>query len=151
VHALDHRQPVETRPLRVHVDEFLWAPRVTAYLIAIPAALSMLLSMLGVYGLAAYSVAQRRYELGIRAALGASPRALVALVMREALWIAGIGGSVGLGLALFVVIALGRAEVQGLSPVSAIALGIALVLVVLFASYGPARRAARASPSLAMR
>ena len=151
VRALDRSQPVETRPLQVHVDEFLWAPRTTARLIAIPAVIAMLLSVLGVYGLAAYSVAQRRTELGIRAALGAPPRALVALVMREALWIAGVGGSVGLGMALLVVIALGRAEVQGLSPVSAIALGLALVTVVLLASYGPAQRAARASPSLAMR
>jgi ABC-type lipoprotein release transport system permease subunit len=151
VHALDRRQPVETRPLQVHVDEFLWAPRTTAYLIAIPAALAMLLSVIGVYGLAAYSVAQRRTELGIRAALGAPPRALVALVMREALWIAGVGGTVGLGVALAVVIAMGRAKIEGLSPVAAIAFGLILILVVLFASYGPAQRAARASPSLAMR
>jgi ABC-type antimicrobial peptide transport system permease subunit len=58
---------------------------------------------------------------------------------------------VGLGIAVFVVIALRRAEVDGLSPVSTIALGIALISVVLLASYGPARRAARASPSLALR
>jgi predicted permease len=151
VHALDRRQPVEIHPLLVQVDEFFWAPRMTAYLIAIPALLAMLLSVLGVYGLASYSVAQRRAELGIRAALGAPPRALVALVMREALWIAGIGGSVGLGAALAVVIALGRAKVEGLSPAAAIAFGFVLVMVVLLASYGPAQRAARASPSLAMR
>jgi putative ABC transport system permease protein len=151
VHALDRRQPVETRPLQVHIEEFLWSPRTTVRLIAIPAVLAMLLAVLGVYGVSAYSVTQRRFELGIRAALGASPKALVALVMREALWIAGIGGTVGLCLALLVVTAFRRVEVQGLSPTSAIALGIILVAVVLLASYGPAKRAARASPSLAMR
>jgi putative ABC transport system permease protein len=151
VHALDRRQPVETRPLQVHVEEFLWAPRTTVRLIAIPAVLAILLAVLGVYGVAAYSVTQRRCELGIRAALGATPRALVAVVMREALWIAAIGGTAGLCLALVIVTALDRAEVQGLSPGWAVILGTALVGVVLFASYGPARRAARASPMLAMR
>jgi putative ABC transport system permease protein len=151
VYALDRSQPIETRPLQVHVDEFMWAPRTTVRLIAIPAVLAMLLSVLGVYGVAAYSVTQRRFELGIRAALGAPPRALVAVVMREALFIAGIGGTVGLCMALFVVVALGRAQVQGLSPGWTAFLSIALVLIVLLASYGPAKQAARASPSLAMR
>jgi putative ABC transport system permease protein len=152
VYALDHSQPVETRPLRVHIDEFLWPVRTTTRLIAIPAFLSMLLAVLGVYGVAAYSVTQRRPELGIRAALGASPRALVHLVMREALVIAAIGGAVGLCLAFLVVTALrSAAEMQGLSPIQTVVLSAALVLVVLLASYGPARRAARASPSLAIR
>ncbi|HMJ54409.1 MAG TPA: ABC transporter permease [Polyangiaceae bacterium] len=152
VHALDHRQPVETRPLQVHIDEYLWAPRTTVRLIVIPAILTMLLAVLGVYGVAAYSVTQRRPELGIRAALGASPRALVRLVMREALWIAGIGGTVGLTLSLLLVMALRKTvTMEALSPAWTFALTAALFLVVLLASYGPARRAAGASPSLAMR
>jgi putative ABC transport system permease protein len=152
VRALDRGQPVETRPLHVHIDEYLWSTRTTVRLIAIPALLSMLLAMLGVYGVAAYSVTQRRAELGIRAALGASPRALVHLVMREALFIAGVGGGVGLCLAFLLMTGLRRAaQMQGLSTQGVIGLGSGLLLLVLLASYGPAKRAARASPSIAMR
>jgi putative ABC transport system permease protein len=152
VHALDRKQPVEIKPLQVHIEEYLWARRTMVRLIAIPAFLAMLLAVLGVYGVASYSVTQRRPELGIRAALGASPRALVRLVMREAFWIGGIGGSIGLALSLVIVTALRRAaNMQAFAPAWTIALTGVLVLVVLLACYGPARRAAGASPSLAMR
>jgi putative ABC transport system permease protein len=121
-------------------------------LIAVPSFLAMLLAVLGVYGVASYSVTQRRTELGIRVALGASPRAVVRLVMREALWIAAIGGGIGLGFSLVIVTALRRmANMQAFSLPWTVALTASLSLVVLLASYGPARRAAGASPSLAMR
>jgi putative ABC transport system permease protein len=152
VHAIDHKQPVKVQPLQLNIEEYLWPRRTVVRFIAIPSALAMLLAVLGVYGVAAYSVTQRRAELGIRAALGATPRTLVMLIMRETLWIAGIGGGVGLCLAFLEVIALRRAsQMEGLSPANTVVLGGALLLVVLLASYGPARRAARASPSLAMR
>jgi putative ABC transport system permease protein len=151
VHALDRQQPVETDLLQTNIDEYLWPRRTMVRFVAIPGTLAMLLAVLGVYGLAAYSVIQRRPELGIRAALGAPPRALVRLVMREALFIAAIGGAIGLCLAFLVVTALRSSKLQALSPGWTVALAAALVVVVLLASYGPAKRAARASPSLAMR
>jgi putative ABC transport system permease protein len=152
VHALDHSQAVETRPLQVHIDEFLWPIRTTVRLILVPAVLSVLLAVLGVYGVAAYSVTQRRPELGIRAALGAPPGALVRLVMGEALWIAGIGGTVGLGLAFVLSTGLHRAlEMEVPSQQWVVLLSAVLLAIVLVASYGPAHRAARTAPSSVMR
>jgi ABC-type antimicrobial peptide transport system permease subunit len=152
VYALDRAQPVETISLQAHVDEFRWDKRTVIRLIAIPAGLAILLSILGVYGLAAYSVTQRRSELGIRAALGAPPRALVATVMREAVWVAAIGGGIGLVLSVGVVVGLGRvADLRAFPAAATPSLACALVIVVLLASFAPARRAATTPPSLALR
>jgi putative ABC transport system permease protein len=152
VYALDRAQPVETISLQAHVDEFRWDKRTVIRLIAIPAGLAILLSILGVYGLAAYSLTQRRSELGIRAALGAPPRALVATVMREAVWVAAIGGGIGLVLSVGVVVGLGRvADLRAFPAAATPSLACALVIVVLLASFAPARRAATTPPSLALR
>jgi ABC-type antimicrobial peptide transport system permease subunit len=121
-------------------------------LVAIPGMLAMLLALLGIYGVAAYSAHQRRSELGIRAALGASPRALVQLVMREALYVAAVGAGMGLTLSILLVQALSNAAgVQLLSVLETCALAAALFVIVLLASFWPARRASRVSPSLAIR
>jgi predicted permease len=152
VYALDRGQAVETKSLQVQVDEFRWERRTVIRLIAIPAGLAILLAVLGVYGLAAYSVAQRRTELGIRAALGAPPRALIATVMREAVWIAAIGGGIGLVLSVALVIGLGRiADVRAFPPLATPSLACVLAIVVLLASFAPARRAATIPPALALR
>jgi putative ABC transport system permease protein len=153
VHALDSHQPLTgVMPLATHIDEFLWGPRTMVRLVAIPGMLAMLLALLGIYGAAAYSADQRRSELGIRAALGASPRALVQLVMRESLYVAAVGAGIGLTLSIVLVQALGNAAgVQLLSVLETSALAAALFVIVLLASFGPARRASRVSPSLAIR
>jgi putative ABC transport system permease protein len=153
VRALDSHQPLSgVMPLATHLDEHLWGPRTTVRLIAIPGMLAMLLALLGIYGVAAHSASQRRSELGIRAALGASPRALVQLVMSETLSIATVGAGIGLPLSIILVQALGNAGgVQLLSVLETCALAAALFVLVLLASFGPARRASRVSPSLALR
>jgi ABC-type antimicrobial peptide transport system permease subunit len=136
----------------MHIEEFLWAPRTMVRLVVIPGTLAMLLALLGIYGVAAYSANQRRSELGIRAALGAPPHALVGLVMREALFIASAGAGIGLVLSILLVNALGEAAgVRLLSMSQMLALAAVLFAVVLLASYGPAKRASRVSPSLAIR
>jgi predicted permease len=153
VHALDSHQPLAgVMPLTTHIDEFLWGPRTMVRLVAIPGMLAMLLALLGIYGVAAYSANQRRSELGIRAALGASPRALVQLVMSEALYIAAVGAGIGLAFSIGLVQALGNAAgVQLLSVLETCALAAALFVIVLLASFWPARRASRVSSSLAIR
>jgi predicted permease len=151
--AIDPHQPLRgLMPLATHIEEFLWGPRTMVRLVAIPGMLAVLLALLGIYGVAAYSANQRRSELGIRAALGATPRALVRLVMGEALFVAGVGAGIGLAFSLVLVHALGNAAgIRLLSVVETCGLAVALFIVVLLASFGPARRAGRVSPSLAIR
>jgi hypothetical protein len=153
VRAIDRDQPVfDVAPLEMVIEESLWLRRTLARVLALMGGLATLLALMGIYGIAAYSVGQRRAELGIRAALGASPRALVALVAREALWIGGVGTSVGLVLSFLVVIAFSRATRQSaLPPQWNVFLAVTLFAVVVGASLGPARRAGRVPPSLAMK
>ena len=116
-------------------------------------AIALLLAGIGVFGLINYSVAQRRRELGVRAALGASRGELYALVLREALLLASIGVVAGL-LAAFPAARLIESQLYGVSPsdpltYAAIVLLLAAVSVV--AALVPAARAARVDPMVALR
>jgi putative ABC transport system permease protein len=151
--ALDRNQPLsDVRALEVVVEESLWLRKTLARLLSIMGMVATVLALVGIYGMAAYTVGQRRAELGIRAALGASPRALVNVVLREALWVGGTGTTAGLGLSFLIVIALQKATGRAaLPPAWNVALAAGLFGVVLAASYGPARRAGRVPPGVAMR
>ncbi|MFP2927755.1 FtsX-like permease family protein [Pyxidicoccus sp. 3LG] len=113
---------------------------------------ALALASLGIYGLMAYSVAQRRRELGIRLALGAMPRDVVRLVMRHALRMCAVGLGVGLVLAL----GLSRVlegllyDVSAMDPLTFAVVPLLLLVVVGLASWLPARRASRVSPGEAM-
>jgi predicted permease len=110
------------------------------------------LASLGIYGLMAYSVAQRRRELGIRLALGALPSDVVRLVMKQALRMCALGLGVGLALAL----GLSRLlegllyDVSATDPLTFLAVPLLLLTVVSLASWLPARRASKVSPGVAM-
>lgn len=110
------------------------------------------LASLGIYGLMAYSVAQRKRELGIRLALGAMPADVVRLVMSQALRMCALGLGVGLLLAL----ALSRVlegmlyDVSATDPLTFLAVPVLLLTVVALASWLPARRASKVSPGVAM-
>ncbi|WP_426755692.1 ABC transporter permease [Myxococcus sp. Y35] len=113
---------------------------------------ALALASLGLYGLMAYSVAQRRRELGIRLALGAMPGDVVRLVMRQALRLTATGLAVGLGLG-FVVSRLLEGLLYGVSasdPLTFGAVALLLLGVMALASWLPARRASRVSPGVAM-
>jgi ABC-type antimicrobial peptide transport system permease subunit len=106
------------------------------------------LSAIGIYGVLAFSVAQRTRELGIRQALGAAPRAIFALVFRRGLAVVGVGLVVGLAAALAVsrylqslLVGVGARDVQVFAGVTAL-----LVAVAALACYVPARRATRVNP-----
>jgi predicted permease len=113
----------------------------------------LLLASVGVYGVVSYAVSQRAPELGVRVALGATPRDLVLLVVGQGMALCGIGIASGLALApagtWF-----GRSLFVGMSPFDPISFGVvaALMLAAAFvASYVPARRAARIDPVVTLR
>ncbi len=117
------------------------------------AALAVLLSCIGLYGLMAYNVARRTGEIGIRMALGAGPRDVVRPILGEALLLALTGVAVGLPVALLT----GRlinSQLYGVAsydPLTLAAVVAALVVVALMAAWLPARRAARIDPMVALR
>jgi ABC-type antimicrobial peptide transport system permease subunit len=112
-----------------------------------------LLAGIGIYGVLAYSVAQRTREIGIRIAVGARHRHIMGMVISDgARWV-GLGVMVGvtaaLGLTRFL-----RHQLFGVSPLDPDALSAAILLllgVALLASYLPARRAAKVDPMIALR
>jgi ABC-type antimicrobial peptide transport system permease subunit len=116
--------------------------------------LALTLSCIGVYGLMAYSVAQRTGEIGIRMAMGARPQDVSRALLREALLLAGLGIGVGVPLAFVAVRAIKWVRLFGVAPYDPAALGMTLIIlvgVVLLATWIPARRAARLDPMAALR
>ena len=125
----------------------------TAILLGAFAALAALLAAIGLYGLLSYGVAQRRHEIGVRMALGASGTGVVRLVVRRAIMLVGVGTAVGLfgSLAVTRVLASLLFEVRPTDPVAFASAAGMLMVVALLASYLPARRATRVDPLVALR
>ena len=122
-------------------------------LIGLFALLALVLAAVGVYGVIAYSVGQRRHEIGVRLALGAQRRDVMKLLLGEGAVLAVAG--IGLGIAgafwltrFFSSLLFG---VKPTDPVTFLSVSIVLVGVVLLASYIPARRATRVDPMVALR
>lgn len=115
--------------------------------------LALILATLGIYGLMAYSVAQRTNEFGIRLALGAAPRGLMIIVLEESIWIAITGITIGLG-STFLLARLVKSMLYGVAPydpVTFLSTAILLSGVALAGSWIPALRAARMDPIKALR
>jgi ABC-type antimicrobial peptide transport system permease subunit len=111
------------------------------------------LACVGIYGIMAYSVANRRNEIGIRMALGAQAGQVRGMILRESSWLAGAGVVAGVALALMMT-RLVKSMLYGIEPYDpATLLGSVLVLMVvaLAASWIPARRAAGVQPMEALR
>jgi ABC-type antimicrobial peptide transport system permease subunit len=117
------------------------------------AALALVLTSVGIYGVVSYAVARRVREIGVRMALGATPRDVVRLVVRQGMMPVVIGLGVGLVAALGLTRLL-AGMLYGVSPrdpVALAAMAAVLVAVALLASYLPARRATRVDPLVALR
>jgi predicted permease len=124
-----------------------------AYLLGTFAALALLLSILGIYGLLAYSVAQRTRELGVRMALGAQPADVLRLIMSNGLRLTIVGTCIGLPLSMVAARAI-ASLLFGVRPTDAatfFSVGGVLLMAALCASYIPARRAVRLDPVVALR
>jgi predicted permease len=141
------------RTMTWRVDESLARRRFSMLLLTIFATLASGLAAIGIYGVVAYFVNQGTRELGIRMALGATPRGIRVLVVRHGVVIALAGVTLGLAGALVV----GRFMqsllfgIKPTDPLTFSSIAVLLGLVALVASYVPARRAARIDPMLALR
>ena len=122
-------------------------------LFSIFAGVALLLAGIGIYGLIAYSVEQRTQEIGIRMALGASPRAVRRMVVRQGMTLALTGVAIGVaaGLALTRLIASMLYGVKPWNPLVFISVAAVLSLIALAATFIPAGRAARVDPVVALR
>jgi putative ABC transport system permease protein len=151
---LDPSQPpAEVKLLTNYVRRATATPRFTAALIGGFAALAVLLAGFGLYGVMAYSVVQRRREIGIRMALGAQPGDVRSLVVGQAVRVGALGLVAGLAGALAVTRVLGSLlfGVTATDPLTYAAVCAVLIAVVLLAAYLPARRATRMDPLVALR
>ena len=129
------------------------ARRFATALIAGFAAVALLLAGIGIYGVIAYSVSQREFEIGLRLALGATPSGVARQILGEGLRTAMIGAALGLAAAL-VTTRLLRAmfvEVSVTDPLTLVSVTLLLVLVAMAASWLPARRASAVDPLGAMK
>jgi hypothetical protein len=117
------------------------------------AGLALVLTCVGIYGVAAYAVSQRVQEIGLRMALGARPSGVVALVVRQGVMPAAFGLVVGLGIALLLTKVLSKLlfGIGPRDPLSFASVAFVLLVVAVAASYVPARRAARVDPAGALR
>jgi putative ABC transport system permease protein len=154
VRELDPALPIyDMRTMPVQISNSLTTERMIASLAAVFGFLATLLAAIGLYGVMAYTVSQRKREIGIRMALGAEPRKVIWLVMRDVLWLVAIGVAVGVPASLGLMRAV-ESQLYGLSAHDPGTLALAtagLALVACAAGYLPAFRASRLDPMVALR
>jgi putative ABC transport system permease protein len=154
VWSVDAEQPVSAvRPLDDLISERNTGNRIIAQLVGFFGALALLLGAIGIYGLMAQSVEQRRHEIGIRMALGSTPRQVMRLVVGQGLKLTFAG--IGFGLLAAAGATRGLAailyNVKASDPVTFVAVAAFFALVALAACYIPARRGSRVDPIVALR
>ena len=151
---IDPDQPIsDVRSMSARVERSLAARRFDTVLLGIFAALAASLAAVGVYGVSAYAVTERTHEIGVRLALGATRRDVLALVLRQGLGMAAAGAAAGVAVSLAVVrlIASQLYAVAPADPATFVAVPLMVILVALAACYLPARRATRVDPVFALR
>jgi putative ABC transport system permease protein len=144
---------VQTSTMREDVGESERAQRFRTLLFGSFAAVSILLAMTGMYGVTAYSVAQRRFEFALRFALGAQRTNVVGSVLKGALGVAAIGVVAGFGLSVALTRLIGSqlGKLPSFDPVSYAVAVAGVLLIALAATLQPAYRAARVEPMQALR
>jgi predicted permease len=154
--AMDARLPIVNATTMTAFHErglMLWTVRAGGRVFLTLGGLALLLAVVGLYGVKAYLVTQRTREIGIRMALGARPRDVMAMVMREGAALSAVGVALGLPLAALLGVALGSLlyDVQPIDPVVFSLAPALLALAALVATWLPARRATRVTPLTALR
>jgi predicted permease len=156
-HTLDRLDPtsaIEVRPMNQALTMALLPSRAGALVLGSAGALGLSLAAVGLYGVLLYTVSRRIREIGLRVALGATPAAILRLVLRHSMGLVGAGTAVGLAIAAVAVRPLAAYLVPGVSPGDplnfAVVAGV-LFLVALAATAAPALRALRIDPLTALR
>ena len=154
VHSLDPQLPLsDVNTLESRIELSSTTERIGGVFVGAFGVLALILAAVGVYGVLAYTTRQRTHELGIRMALGAEPRGIFALVLRQGAILAASGIAVGLALSFVLTRALGNVlfGVSPADPLTYAAVSGVLIAVALVACYLPARRAAKVDPMVALR
>jgi len=154
IQAVDPNLPVlDAETLAQYMSIPLFLPRFTGALLGVFGVLALLLAALGLAGVVAYYVGLRTREFGVHMALGAEPRDVLALVVKQGMWLTLAGVLIGL-VAAFGVSRVLSGLLFGVRPTDPITyIGVALVLIttMLLACYLPARRATKVDPMVALR
>jgi putative ABC transport system permease protein len=152
--AIDPAQPVtEIRSLVDVRRESMASPRLTALLLAAFAALALGIAVTGLGGVMAFSVSQRTREFGVRLVLGADPRDVLRLVVREGMAVVALGLALGVAGALFFTQLLSDLlfEIEPRDPLTFLSVALVLLAVAAAACILPARRATLVEPTVALR
>ena len=153
VHAMDSEVPVfSLKTMDEYISATVAAPRFNTTLLVIFAAVALVLTIVGLYGVMSYSVAQRTNEIGIRMALGAQTRDVLRLIVAQGFKLVLLGLGIGLlgALASMTLISSLLFGVTWKDPLTFVAVAVLLALVALLACYIPARRATRLDPLSAL-
>jgi putative ABC transport system permease protein len=154
VHAVDPNLPVyDMKTMVQRIDEAVQPVRAPVVLLSVFGGLAVVLAILGVYGVLAFSVAQRTSEIGVRMALGATSRDIAALVLRMGTLVIGLGTAVGFVgyLALSRLVAAHLFNTPSMDPATLASATLSLAAVSFAACLLPALRAARVEPVVALR
>jgi putative ABC transport system permease protein len=154
VHAMDRELPVfNVKTMDEYISASVAAPRFNATLLVIFAAVALILTIVGLYGVMSYSVAQRTNEIGIRMALGAQTGDVLRLIVSQGFKLVLLGLGIGLtaALALMKIISSLLFGVTTKDPLTFGAVAVLLAIIALLACYIPARRATRLDPLRALR
>ncbi|HET8922720.1 MAG TPA: ABC transporter permease [Candidatus Acidoferrum sp.] len=154
VNQLDHNLALTNgQTIGQTLAQALWPSRMGAALLGLFGLLALILASIGIYGVLSYSVSQRTSEIGIRMALGAQSKQVLALVLRQGMLLAVVGAVLGVVVALPVT-RLASTLLYGVSPtdpLTYISITLLLMAVALLACYIPAHRATRVDPLVALR
>ncbi len=152
--AVDPNEPVlKIETMDQVIADSIWQPRFSAWIFSALGVLALLLTSAGIYGVVAYTTRLRVKELGIRVALGASPRRIVGVVLRSAM----VPLCAGIGISLVAAVMLARLltsllyEISSADPFTYVTVGALLLAIGALATIGPAWRAAGDDPLPALR